>query len=560
MDDDEISITSTLSSEPQEEYEIDAILAERTEDGQKQFLVSWNHYDETYHTWEPRNSFNDKDTFVEWQERKAAIASGQEQPFDLSAWEQRLAAHHDERRRRKKIRRQKRRDAGLTVALSADSTSSSLSPKSSRSPVLSSPNEFPVSEPISAEPDKIAEPPRERDEDEANIDTSTEARPQKGSALDTAPLWAHSNVGPASDRKAKDDPTQSLPGHLSSSTHRKRTLQTSTSDEEEDQPLGSLDQELVRTPSDAMDFGGFRNLQHRNNWNKKRNADRAPKIGDIQLLDLKTGKPAGSQTASPHQPTYPSLAEADDALRAEQHPMAGPSFADTQHSSLRSTETGTKTPDTSISINPRDPRRQAMFPHLQVSANNAKAPEAIMLRPPAANQPINTSEISKFMLPLQSVPDFDHAVGPYKFRHYPTDEEVNKLMTDRHSDIVNGRLLIGPDHRDVGRIRLGGLTSTQKSRYLKTKTNDQGLVFYAYKYARGFKAEKWWASVSINVFLLLMSTNQTHRQASALTLLASSYLLTQAQRTMSMKWPKTFALLSTPLWWIAHCPTGSSPC
>ena len=66
---DDISITSTVESEPRSEYVVDRILAERVgEDGQCQYLVKWEGYPDERSTWEPEDCFQKK-TIRDWKKQ-----------------------------------------------------------------------------------------------------------------------------------------------------------------------------------------------------------------------------------------------------------------------------------------------------------------------------------------------------------------------------------------------------------------------------------------------------------------------------------------------------------
>lgn len=109
-DDDSISLTSTAPSEPKDEYPIEGILAERVDDGTTMYLVKWVGYPDERCTWEPASSFQDEQTFHDWQNQKMRISRSLELPYNVSALETRVehwleaAAKRKARRRAKKIR------------------------------------------------------------------------------------------------------------------------------------------------------------------------------------------------------------------------------------------------------------------------------------------------------------------------------------------------------------------------------------------------------------------------------------------------------------------------
>ncbi|KAH8698343.1 hypothetical protein BGW36DRAFT_426055 [Talaromyces proteolyticus] len=112
-DDDEISLTSTVESEAQEEYEVETVYAQDIRYGAKMYLVKWKGYSDLRCTWEPASSFNDSDTLKAWKRKRLAIQQGIRAPFDVEAWEARLEASEDARDERKRRRREKRARVSL---------------------------------------------------------------------------------------------------------------------------------------------------------------------------------------------------------------------------------------------------------------------------------------------------------------------------------------------------------------------------------------------------------------------------------------------------------------
>ena len=107
--DDSISLTSSLSSEKVDDYEVECVLAERRKsNGVVEYLTAWKNYAETAHSWEPRQNFNNVDTLNDWKTTKMQIAKGLKKPFDVKAWEKRYRKIMKETRLRKERRRVKR--------------------------------------------------------------------------------------------------------------------------------------------------------------------------------------------------------------------------------------------------------------------------------------------------------------------------------------------------------------------------------------------------------------------------------------------------------------------
>jgi Chromo (CHRromatin Organisation MOdifier) domain len=116
-DDDSISTTSTAPSDYNEDYAVEKILAERyskTLEGEKEYLVKWEGYEEHRNSWEPRENFHDPETLLTWEASKARQEQGLEPYYDIDALEaliERIANEKKDRqqRRRAKRRRQKSR-------------------------------------------------------------------------------------------------------------------------------------------------------------------------------------------------------------------------------------------------------------------------------------------------------------------------------------------------------------------------------------------------------------------------------------------------------------------
>lgn len=115
-DNDTVSITSTVPSEPREEYPLEGVLAERMNGGIKEFLVKWEGYPDERCTWETESNFQDDDTLHLWQERKMRIAKGLEKAYNVNALEARVEAWITATESRKARRRIKRQQLGLSIA------------------------------------------------------------------------------------------------------------------------------------------------------------------------------------------------------------------------------------------------------------------------------------------------------------------------------------------------------------------------------------------------------------------------------------------------------------
>ena len=107
-DDDVLSLTSTVQSEPQVEYPLEGILAERVIAGVREYLVKWDGYPDERCTWEPEENFQNDSTLPEWIRQKARIEEGTAQPYDVEALEARIENWKHETLDRKARRRRRR--------------------------------------------------------------------------------------------------------------------------------------------------------------------------------------------------------------------------------------------------------------------------------------------------------------------------------------------------------------------------------------------------------------------------------------------------------------------
>ncbi|EEP79271.1 predicted protein [Uncinocarpus reesii 1704] len=111
-DDDNISLTSTVPSEPQEEYEVECILAQRNFHGEEKYLVKWTGYPIERCTWESEEMFLNPQTLEDWARKQEAIIRGEQPSFDIEALEQRCFSSKAAAERRREKRREKRKRLG----------------------------------------------------------------------------------------------------------------------------------------------------------------------------------------------------------------------------------------------------------------------------------------------------------------------------------------------------------------------------------------------------------------------------------------------------------------
>jgi chromo domain-containing protein 1 len=92
FDDDSISITSTASEaySSDQEFEVERVLAEKTQDGRKYYLVLWAGYLEEKSTWEPRKNIQDPAILDIWKGRKMQEEQKIVPAFDLTKFNEKM--------------------------------------------------------------------------------------------------------------------------------------------------------------------------------------------------------------------------------------------------------------------------------------------------------------------------------------------------------------------------------------------------------------------------------------------------------------------------------------
>lgn len=119
--DDSISTTSTVPEEvdPNAEYVIETILAQRGSNATRQYLIKWADYPEESNTWEPHKEMPDV-ALEEWISTRERIRDGLEPPYDVEAWEERVRTtekiKQDEKKARHRRREAKRQARRLALA------------------------------------------------------------------------------------------------------------------------------------------------------------------------------------------------------------------------------------------------------------------------------------------------------------------------------------------------------------------------------------------------------------------------------------------------------------
>ncbi len=145
---DDVSLTSTVMSDMQEEYAVDRILAEKKTARGREWLVKWEGYPEERSTWEPKSSFTSDVPLFEWQSHKMRIARGYEKAYDVAAFEERVRAIEQAHMARKAKRRAKRISLGIRVSPDVPDIESSNEAEESE-------DEIPVEKPSRSRSDSL---------------------------------------------------------------------------------------------------------------------------------------------------------------------------------------------------------------------------------------------------------------------------------------------------------------------------------------------------------------------------------------------------------------------
>ncbi|WYZ37559.1 hypothetical protein EsH8_II_001065 [Colletotrichum jinshuiense] len=110
-DEDAISINSTLASEQDsdEEWLVEGIRYQIHADGKDKYLVEWTGYRIEQATWEPEENVT-RELLQEWRDTQKRQARGEEEPFDIAAWQESVdkdQAAKYERHRKRNVQRKR---------------------------------------------------------------------------------------------------------------------------------------------------------------------------------------------------------------------------------------------------------------------------------------------------------------------------------------------------------------------------------------------------------------------------------------------------------------------
>ena len=114
VDDDTISLTSTISDshDTEDEFTVEAILAEKSDDGEMSYLVEWDGFPLHKCTWEPTSHLGSELMEI-WEETKEKHARGEEEPFDTRLYDDAVERENLASRNRHFRRNAKRIRIGL---------------------------------------------------------------------------------------------------------------------------------------------------------------------------------------------------------------------------------------------------------------------------------------------------------------------------------------------------------------------------------------------------------------------------------------------------------------
>ena len=455
LDLDTVSLTSTVESEPQEQYDINKILAQWVIDGEIEYLVSWKGYEEHRNTWEPPSSFNDSKTVRNWQRRRRDSS-----PFDVKAWEDRQTVLWNDRNRRKKARKMKRREAGLDVSSSDESWNQN----------------FTDNEHTTLNPDI------HRNDDE---DLVHQSEPQTSSTItgSTTPAGFH---GPYPPQLGK---VGSGPLRQPSKETAKRTGMD---------VAANWDATPTQRQRNLLSGKPYKNLSHRHNAQKRGNTEPAPNVEALDLYDPKTRKPSHRmwQTSQP-SPAIP----VDSNSKKTAFPPVGEGIAARAAAGLQidfpAPDTiGTGTP---ITLETQQALSNRCMRHSLASGSqpppdlsDSMAPLSVQHQvspmhpagvPIAPRAQLAWKTVHPGQGPLSTHPiagQWVHPDGQFPFsRSIPSPEEKRAMMEVYQSNLVIGRMFTdcGELQRDLGKVKLCGLDRELKRQLLSLKTPDGRLDF-----------------------------------------------------------------------------------
>ena len=339
--DDNISLTSTVSGhDPEQEFEVEDILAEDQFGGKTYYLVRWTGFQLHESTWELESNLGDELKAM-WEEDKVKHATGELEPFDIQKFNDASKKAKKEKKGRHRRRNAKRKRLGLpltTPTIVDESSDENEASEEEPGPELSvsepTPMALPQNQQSISKGVSASEVPPVATSAAGSTQMRNEARrhsigpkPQTEAPFattnerrQTAPLQTTgyqgtarrpSKTSTATDAVPKSKPRPSIltPG-VPSTNSNLGARKTLTAKKSTTQPTGniftsgkmikqraSLKDVMSDTtkPSQLFDKHRYRRLAQLKSRDKE---DAAPDISKIQLFDLRTGRALGGSNAA----------------------------------------------------------------------------------------------------------------------------------------------------------------------------------------------------------------------------------------------------------------------
>ena len=581
---DTISLTSTVSSERKDQYDIDKVLAEREVDGSKELLVAWLGYPMQYHTWEPRENFNSEDTFDDWRDTQMRISRGLEKPFDIRKWTMEKAALHKETRLRRKRRNRKRRAAGWQVPDSSSASSSAeeeafendlgedsirilrqqtspiegaylpwtdtetrtleASLKQTRGPVTmekilelygaeGKENQILKDRKVSDLRAKILEMKMEfvdigrKPPDYLDVDFADQSRQHE----DDSPLaeMSAANKNEAAGKDSPSTPNQASEvnaqpkGYKGTASLVVRKVLTATKNARLGKVGSGPARQPVSKPKNAYADGRrtladsdiaarwnampripkrksgetpqppkfYKSLSQQNNAFKRYNTERTPDVAQLVFVDPKTGKAPISNTVG--QSTTPKvnqdISDGNEGDETTSFNAVNDKVNDIQQSESRQPSPEANA-EQAVHIPPncpKGPRRASAYDswrpdYDQITSNryqasSTDAPFSSSLIPQSPTDNLYNS-LPKSIISAQRIETTTSAgSSSFSLMGNPTDQEKGAMLRIHQTNHVIGNMLIGHNHKDLGRVKFCGLARNEQRLLLGIKEPDLRLNF-----------------------------------------------------------------------------------
>ncbi|TGO62543.1 hypothetical protein BCON_0019g00800 [Botryotinia convoluta] len=121
LEEEEISKISIESTDEEQygsdhEFIVERILAQKTEDGQRLYLIRWTGFPEEESSWEPRKNILGQSILDAWKTRRTRELQGLDAPYDVGKLELLKKVAEAGKARRARLRREKRKRQGIVVS------------------------------------------------------------------------------------------------------------------------------------------------------------------------------------------------------------------------------------------------------------------------------------------------------------------------------------------------------------------------------------------------------------------------------------------------------------